>query len=100
VLLDLLAGREHQVGQFVGHDDNVRQLLGRPPPLVFVGRLDPLAQLFVAELVVDAHVAHAGAREQLIAFLHLVHGPGQDRLGLTHVGHHRVHQVRQLAIAV
>ena len=36
--------------------------------------------------------------QQLVALLHLVHGPGQDRLGLLHVLDDRVHQVRDLAV--
>ena len=57
------------------------------------------SQLVVAQLVVDAEVPHAGARQQLVALFHLVDGPGEDRLGLAHVGDDRVHQVRQLAVA-
>ena len=36
--------------------------------------------------------------QQVVALLHLVHGPGEDGLGLLHVGDDRVHQVRHLAV--
>ncbi len=68
-------------------------------PLFVVLRLQPLHQLFFAELVVDADVPHAGAGQQGVPLFHLLDGPGQDRLGLAHVGDHRVHQVRQRAVA-
>ena len=61
--------------------------------------LDPLHQLLFAQLVVDADVPHAGPGQQVVALLHLLHGPGQNRLGLAHVGHDRVHQVRQALVA-
>ena len=61
-------------------------------------RLDPLHQLLFAQLVVDADVPHAGAGQQVVPLLHLLHRPAEDRLGLPHVGHHRVHQVRQALV--
>ena len=64
-------------------------------PLFVVLRLDALHQFFFAQLVVDADVPHAGPGQQRVTLFHLLDGPGQDRLGLAHVGHHRVHQVRQ-----
>ena len=63
--------------------------------LFVVLRLQPLHQLFFAELVVDADVPHAGPGQQRVALFHLLDGPGQNRLGLAHVGDDRVHQVRQ-----
>ena len=97
--LDFLGGGHHQVGHFVGHDHDVGQWCGMLPAAL----LRPPAgfgvhQLFFAQLVVDADVAHAGPSQQRVALFHLLDGPGQDRLGLAHVGHHRVHQVRQLLV--
>ena len=66
-------------------------------PFLVVLRLQAVHQLFFAELVVDADVPHAGAGQQCVPLFHLLDGPGQDRLGLAHVGDDRVHQVRQLA---
>ncbi len=85
----------HQVGHLVGHDHDVRQVQRDARPLLVVLRLQAVHQLFFAELVVDADVPHAGAGQQGVPLLHLLDGPGQNRLGLPHVGHHRVHQVRQ-----
>ena len=39
-----------------------------------------------------------GPGQQVIPLLHLLHRPGEDRLGLAHVGHHGVHQVRQALV--
>ena len=44
--------------------------------------------------VVRLDVPNLGPAQELVALVHLVAGPGQDRLGLLHVGDDRVHQVR------
>ena len=99
VLLYFFAGCHHQVGHFVGHDHHERQLLGNGLPLGFAGGLNSFAKFLFAELVVDGYVAHARASQQLVSLLHLIDRPSENRFRLAHVGHHRVHQVRQLTIA-
>ena len=98
VLLDILAGGHHQVGDFVGHDDDVRQVQRDAGPLFVVFDLQPVEQLLFAELVVDGDVSYPGPGQQMVTLLHLLDRPGQNRLGLLHVGHDRVHQVRQLSV--
>ena len=87
--------RRPWVGHLVGHNHDERQLLRNRRPLFLVLGLKALHQLFFAELVVAADVSHASAGEQRVAFFHFLDGPGQNRLGLAHVGHDRVHQMRQ-----
>ncbi len=55
---------------------------------------EPRVDLLGAKLVVGLDVPHLGAAEELVALVHLLAGPGENRLGLLHVGDDRVHQVR------
>ena len=98
VLFDFLGGGHHQVGHFVGDHHDIGHLPGDGLSLFVAFRPNPLHQLFFAQLVVDAQMAHPGAGEQLVALLHFFHRPGQNRLGLAHVGHDRMHQVRQVFV--
>ena len=59
-LFDLAGRHHHQVGQLVDHDDDVRQ-----PPGELLRRL----------VVVGGDVAYAFCREELVAAIHLRHGP-------------------------
>ena len=52
VLLDFFAGRHHQVGHFVGDDDDERQVQGDGVAFLVVSGSQPLHQLFFAQLVV------------------------------------------------
>ena len=95
VLLDVFAGGHHQVRHLVGDDHDERQ------PFRDVGRfvvrvdLQPPEDFVASEVVVAVDVTHADFGQQAVAFLHLVDGPRQDRLGLFHVRDDRVHQVWQ-----
>ena len=95
VLLDLLACRHHHVGDLVGDHHDVRHRRGNRGSL-FVGlEIEPLEQLLAAKLVVLREMPHAHLGEHGISLFHLLDGPGEDRLRLLHVGHHRVHEMRQ-----
>jgi hypothetical protein len=56
--------------------------------------VEALEDPFLAELVVAVEMPHPDTSQQVVSLLHLVHGPGQHRLGLLHVGDHRMHQMR------
>ena len=99
VLFDFLSGGHHHVGDFVGHDDDERQLFGNRRPGGVVFGLQAAPQFLLAQLVVVADVADAGAGEQRVALLHLFHTPRQDRFGLLHVRDDRMHEMGQAAVS-
>ena len=94
VPFDLFGGGHHQVGHLVGHDDDVRHVRGDVLPLLVVHGANAIKQLLAAQLVVDAYVTHARPGQEPDGAFHLLDGPAEDRLGLPHVGHHGVHEVR------
>ena len=54
----------------------------------------PRVDLLGAQLVVSRDVPHFGSPQVLVALIHLLAGPREQRLGLLHVDNHGVHQVR------
>ena len=86
---------EDQVGQFVNHNHNEGQLLGREFHLALVRDSHFFTQLFgiLAQLVVFGKVAHLGVLQQGVPAFHLMHGPLQDTLGFVGFGHHGTRQV-------
>ena len=91
--LDLLAGGHHHVGDLVGdHHDEGHRRRDRGRFVLGLG-LDPTEDLVAAEGVVLGQVADARLRQEGVPLLHLLDRPGEDRLGLSHVGDDRVHQV-------
>ena len=98
VLFHFLAGGHHHVGDFVGHNDDERQLLRNGRPRRVVLRLQAAPQFFLAQLVEVADMADAGAGQERVPLLHLFHPPRQDRLGLLHVRDNGVHEVGQAAV--
>ena len=63
VLLDVLAGGHHEVGHLVGDDHDERQIAAESAShSSSLSGSNAIAQLVVAELVVDAQVPHAGPR--------------------------------------
>ena len=95
VLLDFLAGGHHHVGDLVGDHHDEGHGGGDRSSLFLCLGLDSLEKLLAAKGVVLREVPHAHLGEQGIPLLHLLDGPGEDRLGFLHVGDHRVHQVGQ-----
>ena len=93
VLLDLLAGGHHHVGDLVGDHDDERHRRGDRRRLLVGLRADPLDELVAAQRVVAGEVADAHLRQEGVALLHLLHRPGKDRLRLLHVGDDRVHEM-------
>ena len=99
---DLFAHHHHQIGQFIDHDDDVRQALQR---FGRIGRerkrvVDKLfTRLGVVDFdVVARKIAHAQLAHQLVAPLHLHHAPVQAMRGLAHISHHRREQMRNAFI--
>ena len=95
VALDFLGGGHHQIGQLVGHYDDVWHVQGDLAAFLVVLGLDTFHEFLFAQLVVDADVADSGAGEEVVSLFHFIDRPGQDGLGLAHVGNDRVHEVRQ-----
>ena len=95
VLLDLLARGHHHVGDLVRDHHDERHSRRNGVGLFLAFRVDPLEQFRAAQGVVLREVPDAGSGQQGITLFHLVDRPGEDCLGLLHVGDDRVHQMRQ-----
>ena len=98
MLLDLFAGGHHHVGDFVSHDHDEREVERNACTLFVRFRLQAIHQLFFAQLVVTCDVPHASFCEKRVSLFHFFNSPGEDCLGLAHIGDHRVHQVRESSI--
>ena len=100
--LDLFTHHHHQVGQFIDHDNNVRQ------PIQRLGRLGREAERvanmlatglgFVELDVVARQVAHTHLAHELVTALHFSHAPGETVSGLLHVRHDRRQQMRNALV--
>ena len=108
-LLDLLADDHHQVGEFVDHDDDVRQWIERRHCAFVLAhgkqsrdqrighRLAGL--LCVAHLAVETtQVPDTQFLHQLVTPLHLGDAPAKRIGRLLHVGHDRRQQVRDALV--
>ena len=98
VLFDVFSGRHHQVRHLVGHDHDEREIRWNFGALRIRLRLQAIHNFFFAHLVVRRHMSHAGARQQRVALFHFIHGPRQNRFGLSHIGYDGVHQVGQACV--
>ena len=85
VILDILGGGHHQVGQLIDDNDDLRHGV----------QLLPLG----GQAVIALQVTGAGGGKQLIAVEHLPHRPAQGAGGLFGVGNNRHQQVRDAVIA-
>ena len=84
VVLHLLAGHHHQVGQLINNDGDVGHVLQR--------------RVLGGQLVVGLDLADVVLRKQLVAALHLRHRGSQRTRGLAGFGDHRHEQVRDAVV--
>ena len=93
VCFHVLASGHHQVRHFVSDDDDEWQVNRYRISFFFVFWRQSFEDLFVAKLIIGRNVPNARFGQQLIAFLHLVDGPRENRFGFSHVGDDWMHQV-------
>ena len=110
--LDLLAGDDHQIGELVDDDDDVRHRLGRHLLLLVDGFAGAVveaglhgARKMLAAALRLAHarvegfdVAHRQRRHALVALLHLADGPVERGDGLVRVGDDGRQQMRNAVV--
>ena len=96
VVFHLFRGRHHQVRHFVGDDHNIGHIDRDAGLLGLVFRTQASIDLISAQHIISLNVTNTHPGQECIPFVHLLTGPGQHALGLFHVGHNRVHQVRNL----
>ena len=93
-ILDFMTGSHHQIGEFVDDDYDVRQRL--PLFAILVEILDCVAARDFQIVAID--VAHAPARQLLVAPLHLGHCPAQRARRRLRIGDDRCGQMRNVFV--